>query len=102
MLPYYSDATMWGPQGDPNKERPRLKPGDRMADGRIFMGDNPEQVLLAELERVQDQLRPLETQRDELLRRLAELNPAKYGQVITGVEEEMTPSATTPRKTKRD
>lgn len=25
MLPYYSDATMWGPQGDPNKERPRLR-----------------------------------------------------------------------------
>jgi hypothetical protein len=93
MLPYYSDATMWGPQGDPNAERPRLKPGDRLTDGRVFMGDNPEAVLLAELVRVEDALRPLEVKRDELLAKLHELDPQKYGEVITSVTAETAPTA---------
>ncbi len=33
-----------------------LKPGDRLTDGRIFIGDNPEAVLLAELARVDKQV----------------------------------------------
>jgi hypothetical protein len=89
MLPYYSDATMWGPQGDPNKERNRLKPGDRLADGRIYMGNDPEALLLTELERVSLELRPLEEQRNQLLRKLHELNPEKYGVVVEGVEVEV-------------
>jgi hypothetical protein len=100
MLPYYSDATMWGPQGDPNKERPRLKPGDRLSDGRVFMGDNPEAVLLAELARVEDALRPLDAQRNELLAKLHELDPQKYSPVVTGVEAETAslPAATASKK----
>lgn len=98
MLPYYSDATMWGPQGDPNAERPRLKPGDRLTDGRVFMGDNPEAVLLAELARVEDVLRPLEAKRDELLAKLHELDPQKYGETITSVTAETSASPATPKK----
>lgn len=103
MLPYYSDATMWGPQGDPNKERPRLKPGDRLTDGRTFMGDNPEAVLLAELARVEDALRPLDAQRNELLAKLHELDPQKYGAVVTAAEAETTtpPTAAPKKKTSR-
>lgn len=88
MLPHYNDATIWGPQGDPNKERPRLKPGDRLTDGRVFMGDNPEAVLLVELGRVEDALRPLLEKQSELLAKLHEVAPDKYGQVIVGVEVE--------------
>ncbi|MBE7473136.1 MAG: hypothetical protein DPW09_36165 [Anaerolineae bacterium] len=86
MLPFYSDQTMWGPQGDPTKERPRLKPGDRMADGSIFMGDSPELVLLSELARVEDALRPLDARRNELLAKLAEVNPEKYSGVEVSTE----------------
>jgi hypothetical protein len=101
MLPYYSDATMWGPQGDPNKERPRLKPGDRLTDGRIFMGDNPEAVLLAELARVEDALRPLDAKRNELLAKLHELDPQKYGEVMTAAVADTTPPpAAAPAKKK--
>ncbi|MBE7474321.1 MAG: hypothetical protein HS114_34760 [Anaerolineales bacterium] len=100
MLPFYSDQTMWGPQGDPNKERPRLKPGDRMADGTIFMGDSPELVLLAELARVEDALRPLDAKRAELLVKLAEVNPEKYGQPIIGVATETEPAAPASSKKK--
>lgn len=98
MLPYYSDATMWGPQGDPNKERPRLKPGDRLTDGRIFMGDNPEAVLLAELARVEDELRPLDERRQELLAKLHELDPDKYGEVIPAEAGVTVPVETAPAK----
>lgn len=96
MLPYYSDATMWGPQGDPNKERARLKPGDRMADGRIFMGDDPTAVLEAALEQVLTELQPLEAKRDELLAKLHEVAPEKYsasedGQVVVATEEVAAP-----------
>lgn len=73
----YGDATMWGPQ--PEKARKRLKPGDRMADGRVFMGDNPAAVLETALERVLLEMKPLEAKRDELLVRLAEVAPEKYG-----------------------
>ncbi len=97
MLPYYSDATMWGPQGDPNKDRPRLKPGDRMADGRIFMGDDPTAVLEAALEQVLTELKPLEAKRDELLTKLHEVAPEKYGQVIVAVEGETAPPVTTTK-----
>lgn len=94
MLPYYSDATMWGPQGDPNQERPRLKPGDRLTDGRVFMGDNPEMVLLAELNRLEDALRPLAEQHASLLAKLHELDPKKYPLNVAGVEAETkTPPA---------
>ncbi len=80
---------MWGPQ--PDKERKRLKPGDRLADGRTFMGSDPVAVLEAELERILLQLNPLEAQRDELLTRLHELAPEKYGPVIQAVEAETIP-----------
>ncbi|MCL4299542.1 MAG: hypothetical protein KJ077_27650 [Anaerolineae bacterium] len=100
MLPYYSDATMWGPQGDPNKERPRLKPGDRLTDGRVFMGDNPEAVLLAELARVEDVLRPLDERRRELLAKLHELAPEKYPAVIEAVEVSTEADPAAPSKKK--
>jgi hypothetical protein len=95
MLPFYNDATMWGPQGDPNKERPRLKPGDRLSDGRVFMGDDPTAVLEAALQWVLAEMKPLEAKRDELLAKLHEVAPEKYGQVIVAVESETTPPATT-------
>lgn len=95
MLPYYNDATMWGPQGDPNKERPRLKPGDRLADGKVFMGDSPEAVLLAELERVDDALKPLLQEQTDIMRKLHELDPEKYLPVMVGVEAE-TETKTSP------
>lgn len=101
MLPYYSDATMWGPQGDPNQERPRLKPGDRLTDGRVFIGDNPEAVLLAELARVEDALRPLEARRIELLAKLHELNSEKYGEVIGSVTAETAPTGVPKKKASR-
>lgn len=111
-IPFYDSSSMWGPQGDPNKERPRLKPGDRLSDGRIFRGDNPEAALLAELARVEEKIRPLGEQRQALLAKLHDLAPEKYkasgdplgrlspqgdGQVVTAVTEE-TPAATAPAK----
>jgi hypothetical protein len=94
---------MWGPQ--PEKERKQLKPGDRLADGRIFMGNDPTAVLEAQLERVLLELKPLEAQRDELLARLAEVAPEKYGPkqaAASGKEETKTPPAmTTKPKAKR-
>jgi hypothetical protein len=101
MIPY-ADATMWGPQ--PEKERKQLKPGDRLADGRIFMGDDPTAVLETALERVLLELKPLEAQRDELLAKLAQVAPDKYGQDTssTEVESQTTPAAKSKPKAKRD
>jgi hypothetical protein len=100
MIPY-ADATMWGPQ--PEKERKQLKPGDRLADGRVFMGNDPTAVLEAALERVMLELKPLEAQRDELLVKPAQVAPDKYGQVIASTEGETKtpPSASTRSKVKR-
>jgi hypothetical protein len=112
-VPFYDTSSMWGPQGDPNAERPRLKPGDRLSDGRVFMGDNPEAVLLAELARIEEKIRPLDEQRQALLNRLHDLAPQKYkasgdplgrlspqgdGPVVTAVTEE-TPAAAAPAAT---
>lgn len=89
MFPY-AESTMWGPQ--PEKERKRLKPGDRMADGRIFMGDNPTAVLQAQLEQVQLELAPLEAKRDELLAKLAELQ-----QLAATAAQQETPAPGAPK-----
>lgn len=81
---------MWGPQGDPNKERPRLKPGDRLADGSVFLGNDPTSVLEMRLKQILMAMQPLEAQRDELLAKLAEVAPEKYG------PEAVAPAATAP------
>jgi hypothetical protein len=64
-------------------------------------------VLLAELARVEDALRPLDAQRNELLAKLHELDPQKYpstssGQaVVTAAEAETVPPlAVAPAKKK--
>jgi hypothetical protein len=100
MIPY-ADATMWGPQ--PEKERKQLKPGDRLADGRVFMGNDPTAVLEAALERVMLELKPLEAQRDELLAKLAQVAPDKYGQVTASAkgENQTAPAAKSKSKAKR-
>lgn len=99
-IPFYDSSSMWGPQGDPNAERPRLKPGDRLTDGRVFIGDNPEAVLLAELARVEDALRPLDAKRSELLAKLHELAPEKYPAVIEAVEVSTEAAPAAPPKKK--
>jgi hypothetical protein len=98
MFPY-ADSTMWGPQ--PDKERKRLQPGDRMTDGRVFMGDDPAAVLEAALERVMLELKPLEAQRDELLAKLAQVAPDKYGQVTASAKGENQTAPAAKSKAKR-
>ncbi len=81
----YGKATMWGPQ--PDKEPKKLKPGDRLSDGRVFMGDDPTAVLEAALERVNLALEPLLGQQRELLARLAEAAPERYGKAPREIGE---------------
>lgn len=84
MFPNY-EQTMWGPQDDnPDTPRKRLQPGDRLADGTIFAGDDEAGRIEAELKALHKAMEPLERRRNKLLQRLTQLDPEKYGPFLEG------------------
>lgn len=70
-------------------ERKRLKPGDKMADGRIWTGSYKTAVLLQKKEKLESQIAALQAELQEVQKKLDGLMPAEEPELNLEPEPEV-------------